>query len=41
MSKRIAIIVAAAIVLGVAFFLTTARQKSMHKPGMAAPAVAP
>jgi hypothetical protein len=41
MSKRIAIIVSAAIVLGVAFFLATARQKFLHKPGVTAPAVAP
>ena len=41
MGKRIAIIVSAIVVLGVAFYLVTARQKSLHKPGMTAPAVAP
>lgn len=41
MGKRIVIIVSAVVVLGVAFFLATARQKSLHKPGVTAPAVAP
>jgi hypothetical protein len=41
MSKRITIVIAALIVLGVAFFLVTARQKSLHKPEVMSQPVAP
>ncbi len=40
MSKQIRIVIAAVVVLGVAFFLVTARQKVLHKPGVTAPAPA-
>jgi hypothetical protein len=41
MSKRITIVIAAIIVLGIAFFLVTAKQKSLHKPDVMAQPVAP
>ena len=41
MSKRITIVISAIIVLAVAFWLVTARQKVMHKPGITPPAAAP
>jgi hypothetical protein len=41
MGKRITIIVSALVVLGIAFFLITARQKPLHQPAVTAPAVAP
>jgi hypothetical protein len=41
MSRPIRIILGIVIVLGVAFFLVTAQQKSLHKPSVTAPAVQP
>jgi hypothetical protein len=40
MGKRVTIIIAAIVVLGVAFFLLTATQKQMHAPIVSQPAVA-
>lgn len=41
MRKRITIIIAAIVVLGVAFFLLTATRKQMHDSVVTQPAVAP
>jgi hypothetical protein len=41
MSKRITIIIAALVVLGVAFLLVTAQKKELHKPGVMPPAAVP
>jgi hypothetical protein len=41
MGKRITIIIAILVVLGVALFLVTAKQKRMHEPAVSQPAVAP
>jgi hypothetical protein len=41
MGRSIRIIIGIVIVLGVALFLVTAKEKTMHKPSVTPPAVAP
>ena len=41
MGRRIGIIIAVVVVLGVAFYLLTARDREVHKPGVVQPAVVP